>query len=332
MKSTRIVVIVNPRAAGGRAGRRWPALRAQVAERLGVAAADLEEKLTDAPGAATHLTRQALRDGADVVVALGGDGSVNEVLNGFFAAPGDDPAAPPLPLREGAIFAQLPFGTGGDFRKTLRLPADTLAAAEELGRLLGRAEPAPRLDVGRVWPAGGAPRLFVNIASCGQSGVVVEHTHHMPKALGGRLTFTIATLRAFFGWRNRPVRLRVDGGEPEEVVVNTLAVGNGRYFGAGMQVCPGADPLDGVFDVTVLGDIRLWGFITQSKRLYDGTVAQVPGVTLRRGRRIEAAPAGDDPTPVLIEVEGESAGRLPATFELFPAALPVLTSLTRPPR
>jgi diacylglycerol kinase (ATP) len=104
-------------------------------------------------------------------------------------------------------------------------------------------------------------------------------------------------------------------------------MGNGRWFGGGMKVCPGARPTDGILDVTVIGDVGLWDFVRMGKKMYDGTIGEIPGVTCLRAKRVEASPAGDDRTPVLVELEGESAGRLPATFTLHAAALPVVAEL-----
>src|SRR5579884_1841046 len=143
------VLVINPQSAGGKTERRWPELRATIQEAYGT----FDERFTQSAGDATKLTREALRGGADLVVAVGGDGTINEVVNGFFD--GDAAVAP------AAAFGIVPAGTGGDFIKTLGVPRDTFAAAANL------KSPARAIDVGRLRYVAddGTPavRHFINI-------------------------------------------------------------------------------------------------------------------------------------------------------------------------
>ena len=168
--STRTVVIVNPNSQGGAAGRQWPHLADRIRR-----AVPFEEATTAAPGDATRLAREALRGGAERVVALGGDGTINEVMNGFFD--GDGVAIAPA-----AAMAILPFGTGGDFRKTVHIPKDFDQAVEVLARDRRRT-----VDVGRLDHAGGT-RMNVNIARFAQSGVVDSMVNRSKKRVG-KLSF-----------------------------------------------------------------------------------------------------------------------------------------------
>jgi len=159
MVTPRTVLIVNPKSQGGRLGKRWT----EIADTIG-RAFPFDEAITQGPGDATRLAREALKAGAERVVAIGGDGTINEVVNGFF----DDRGAPIAP---DASFAVIPFGTGGDFRRTLQLPTELADAAAVIA-----ANQRRRIDVGRLeltTPSGGrAVRMFANIASFGVSGVV----------------------------------------------------------------------------------------------------------------------------------------------------------------
>ena len=192
--STRTVLVVNPSAQNGQLGRRWPELAADLRRDLGA----FEEAMTKAPGDATRLTREALASGAGAVVAVGGDGTINEVVNGFFD--GDRPVAP------AASLGILPFGTGGDFRKTVPIPRDTREAARIIA-----AGHTRTIDVGHLEltaPGGGTTaRIFINIASFGMSGLVDEYVNKASKRLGGRVSFMLATARAGLSYENQRVYL-----------------------------------------------------------------------------------------------------------------------------
>lgn len=306
MKAPRTTVIVNPKSQGGRLGKRW----ADVADTIG-RAFPFDEAITRAPGDATRLTREALRAGAERVVAIGGDGTVNEVVNGFF----DEAGAPIAPE---ASFALLPFGTGGDFRRTLGLPTELAAAARVIAENRRR-----RIDVGRLTftsPSGErVHRLFANIASFGVSGVVDRLVNEGSKRFG-RLAFMLATARATWSYRNQRVQLTFDGADRIEATINTVAVANGRYFGGGMMVAPEAELDDGMFDVVAMGDFGFGDLLKSGRRLYQGTHLAMDKVTSRRAKVVEAE--GVEPGAVIeLDVDGECPGRLPARFELCAGAL-----------
>ena len=306
MVAPRTVVVVNPQSQGGRLGARW----AELADTIG-RAFPFDEARTQGPGDATRLTREALRAGAERVVAIGGDGTVNEVVNGFF----DDEGRPLAPE---ASFALVPFGTGGDFRRTLNLPTDTAAAAAVIA-----ANHKKKLDVGRLeyqTPSNGrALRMFANIASFGVSGVVDRLVNESGKRLG-RLSFALATVRATWSYSNQRVELVFDGDERRELAINTVAVANGRFFGGAMKVAPDAELDDGLFDVVALGDFTFGDIVKSGRRIYQGTHLAMDKVSVRRARVVEARPV--DPGAVVeLDVDGECPGRLPARFELVPGAL-----------
>jgi YegS/Rv2252/BmrU family lipid kinase len=305
------VLVVNPHSAGGKTERRWPQLRATILENFG----PFEERFTRGAGEGTELTRAALRDGAGLIVAVGGDGTVNEVVNGFFEAGEADKL-----VAHDAAFGILPCGTGGDFVKTLGIPKDLTAAAAALRR----AQPRP-IDVGRLSfiDNDGQPRVrrFVNIASFGISGVVDRNINQSSKVLGGMLSFALATLKAGATYKNATVKLSFDGGAVKEGRIYNVAVANGRYFGGGMKVAPDAALDDGWFDVVTLGDISFTELLLRGTEIYRGKHLTNPKVSVARARKVEAR--ADDGVEVLLDVDGEQPGRLPATFELVPGALKV---------
>ena len=308
MVAPRTVVVVNPKSQGGKLGKRWP----ELADLIG-RAFPFDVVTTQAPGDATRLAREALRGGAERIVAIGGDGTVNEVINGFF----DDSGKPIAP---DATFALIPYGTGGDFRRTMNIPIATVDAAGVIA-----ANHRRRIDVGlldlTLKDGTRARRVFANIASFGVSGVVDRLVNESGKKLG-RLSFAVATARATWSYKNQRVQLVFDG-DPKtrvEATINTVAVANGRYFGGAMLVAPHAEVDDGLFDVVALGDFHFGDLLKSGRRLYKGTHLSMEKVSERRARVVEAEPI-ESGAIVELDVDGECLGRLPARFEIVPAAV-----------
>ncbi|MGE5185582.1 MAG: diacylglycerol/lipid kinase family protein, partial [Acidobacteriota bacterium] len=305
MVAPRTVVIVNPQSQGGKLGKRWT----ELADTLG-RAFPFDEAMTQAPGDATRLAREALRGGAERIVAIGGDGTINEVLNGFFED--GQPVAPEASL------GLIPYGTGGDFRRTLGLPVAIADAAAVIA-----ANKRRKIDVGLLdlMSRDGKPvrRMFANIASFGVSGVVDRLVNESGKKLG-RLSFAVATARATWSYKNQRVELVFDGKDRVELTINTVAVANGRYFGGAMMVAPNAEVDDGKFDVVALGDFNFGDLLKSGRRLYKGTHLSMDKVTTRHARIVEAR-AVDAGATVELDVDGECLGKLPARFELLPAAV-----------
>ncbi len=300
----RTFLVVNPRSGNGDTGRRWPDILGAACTSMG----DVGSALTQSPLHAAELTAQALADGYECIVAVGGDGTLNEVVNGFFRVPGGPPA--------GATVAVIPRGTGGDFRRTFGWSTSLRSACARI-----RAGQTRPLDVGRVsfLDAQGRPqqRYFVNVVSFGVSGQVDRAVNQAGKGLGGKATFFLASVKAMWRFHDQPVRLRADGGKWEALSITTVAVANCQYFGGGMRVAPTADPGDGHFDVTVWSGYTLADFALKARRIYDGTHVQLAGTRTFRAQRVEA----ESDEEVLLDVDGEQPGRLPVRVELLPAAL-----------
>jgi YegS/Rv2252/BmrU family lipid kinase len=304
----RTVVIVNPKSQGGKLALRWP----EIAETL-TRAFPYDVLHTQGPGDATRLTRESLRSGAERIVALGGDGTINETVNGFFD--NGKPIAPEASL------AIVPFGTGGDFRRTLELPQDAAACAQVIA-----ANHKKKVDVGKLELTGhdGKPmlRMFINIASFGVGGHLDRMINESGKKLG-RMGYFTTGLRATLSYKNQRVQLTFDGNAAERVDVTaySVAVANGKYFGGGMKIAPNAELDDGTFDVTVVGDLSLVNLLTGfARQVYSGAHLKTKGISSRRARLVEAEPV-DPNDHVEFDVDGEHLGRLPARFELLPSAL-----------
>jgi len=300
-----VTFIVNPASANKATGKQWPAVSAQIRE-MGV---EHDTRLTSAPGDATRLAADALRRGAKSVIAVGGDGTLNEVANGFFVDGG--PAAD-------VAMGLLPFGTGGDFRRTLGIPIDLEGAAAAI-----KSRNLRPVDVGEIEMTGldGNPyrRRFINIADAGIGGVVVERVNRTSKALGGRISFQYAALMTLLTYKPQPVAVKTAEKEWAGKAQNVV-VANCQYFGGSMHVAPQAQPDDGLFDVIVFGDIARFDAIKSMNSIYKAQHVHNPKVQAWRSAKVELT----SEERVLVDVDGEMCGTLPATFTVLPKALQVI--------
>lgn len=302
------VVIVNPHSANRATARQWPQLRRGLQDVLG----DFEEHFTAGPDHATSLTRNALRDGAERIVVAGGDGTNNEVVNGFFEGH--------TPVRPGALLGFIPRGTGGDLRKTLGIGIGAGECLEVLRA--GRSKP---VDVGTAayidHRGERVQRLFINITSFGMGGLVDKLVNQSTKALGGRTSFLVGTMKAMATYRNKQVHLKVADGDQtvldQSLRITNVAVANGQYHGGGMWVAPNAVIDDGRLDVTILGDLSKLQMMRNAGRIYKGTHLTMPKVSAVRGTHVEASSEDE----VLIDMDGEQPGRLPVELGILPGAL-----------
>lgn len=306
-KPTKVAAVVNPHSAGGRTAQRWPQLAALLESRLG----RVITRFTGEPGAGIAITRALLREGCDLIVAVGGDGTINEVANGFFDR--DEM------IRPDAVLGILPLGTGGDFRRTLEIPADAPGAIE----ILAAGAPA-RIDVGKAnfRAKGGVQtsRYFVNLLSFGMGGHVAAQSKNWMGLFGGKSAFLWATLRTLLSYRGRHVSLALDGSSTRTpFFITNVAVGNGQFHGGGMRPCPAAVLNDGVLDVTVISYAGAPRLLSSFSMLYSGDVYSHPNVRHFQAAHIlaEAANATE------IEIDGEPVGTLPLEVTLLPKQLRV---------
>jgi len=304
-------VVINPRSDNGRTKREWTA----ISRALESAFPSFEFAFTRHRGEAPKLVREALCEGHHEIIAIGGDGTINEAVNGFF-----DPSGPVSP---DAVFGFVTSGTGGDFRKTFGIGEDLAA-----GLLRLRSARTRSIDIGRVTclgPGGtSVVRHFVNIGSFGLSGVIVDSVNRarIAKLFGGPFAFAFHSAAAMLLYRPRGVRIILDNGFDEIASVSTVAIANGQYFGGGMRVAPNATPDDGLFDVVIMGASAKGRSLADLQQIYTGEHLKNPAVRVIRANKVVAAPIAEAGSkPVLIETDGESVGMLPATFEILPKAL-----------
>lgn len=290
------VVLVNPAAGGGRAGRLWGRLRAEAD-----ALATIRVVTPGSAEASRLAVREAIAAGCDRVIAVGGDGTTHLVANALL----DTDAT-------GVTLGILPAGTGSDLARSLAIPRDP---HEALRRALLGAPGA--VDAGRCsGPAGSF--AFVNIASAGISGVVDEAVNARPER--GRTAFLRATLAALRRYACVPVRVWADGAPFFEGPLFLLAVANGTTFGKGMRIAPTAVTDDGLFDVVAVARVAGPELVLRLPQVYLGRHMRARPVSWRRAREVRLEPLADLPP---FDVDGETYRSGPATFTALPGALRV---------
>ena len=295
------VFLVNPASGNGATGKRWPELAHRAAQ-LGLEGTTL---FSERRGHLIELAAQATRDGAELVVSVGGDGTLNEVVNGLVRA------------GSSTELATIPLGTGMDFVRTYGIPTRFDDAVRTALEGTARA-----IDVGRVsyreWSGAAGERYVANVGSVGMSAAVAQRANGMSKALGGKATFFYALVRVFFEWENTVVSVQLDD-ERREARMHDVIVANGQWHGGAMLLAPEARPDDGLFDVVLIGDVTKRDFVTTAPKIYKGTYLAHPKVELLRSRTV----AVEAPEHLPIELDGEQVGTTPARFEIVPAAMRV---------
>jgi YegS/Rv2252/BmrU family lipid kinase len=304
--------VVNPHSADGRTLKLWPQLRELLARRFG----QVRFELTRGTMHAAELAAGAIEGGADLVVAVGGDGTLNEVLNGYFRAARQPP--------QGAVLGYLPSGTGSDFARTMGLYG--LPPAEQVERLAAGA--TRLLDCGQVRFTGAAggqafetSRLFLNESSLGFSAETVNNVNRASKRFGGKASFLLGVLRTLVRLRNPLLQVTVDGKQVWEGPTLLVTVANGKYFGGSMMIAPMAEVQDGEFDVVVVSAMARRTVLRKIGKIYRGEHLAEPEVHVHRGAEVRINSVGEE---VLLEMDGEQPGRLAADFRISRHTVPFL--------
>jgi diacylglycerol kinase (ATP) len=299
------VFLVNPASANGKTGKQWPEI-ARAAHEAGLRG---EAIFSEQPGQLGDLAREAVDEGATLLVVVGGDGTVHEVVQGVAG-------------REGVELALIPRGTGWDFARTHGITKD-LDAALRTARD-GAARP---FDLGRAsYAVDGVQESawFANMASVGMSGAVAAKANSTTKALGAKTSYLMALGIVFARWKNVSLRVRVDA-EQRDALMEDAIVAVGRYLAGGMMITPDAEPDDGLFDVLLIGDLTKAEMVRVMPKVFRGTHLPHPKGEVLRGAAVEIQ--ADEPLP--LQLDGEQPGTTPVRFEIVPAAIRLRVPVSR---
>lgn len=302
-----ILFIVNPTAAQGALGEAWESL----AKGLKGSIRKFDFGFTRGPGDGVTMTRAALKKGYEMVVAVGGDGTLNECVNGYFRKG--------KPINKKARIGILPFGRGSDTARGLGLPKIPEKAMAHFA-----TDDYRKLDVGKVSfiDSKGQPaeRYFINVANVGIVPHVVNWSDKSPLVFGAMGAYVYGALRGALEFKSQNVLIKATGHEALKVKLMNLVVANGSYFGAGMKIAPKAKPDDGLLDLIVAKDMPLLKFLRHLPDLYTGEHVRLKNVTTMRTTKVVVSPVDPNQT-LLVEIDGDTVGTLPATFEILPRAL-----------
>lgn len=275
---------------------------------------DAELVYTEQPGGAEDVARRAREEGVDVLVAVGGDGTLQQCATGLCLDRNGRPA------NGSTALLILPSGTGGDYRRTWSL---TESVEQAVARLFEPQKTS--VDIGRLEFQDGAERrvaAFINVLSFGVGGLTDRLVEDSPKWLGGKLTYLMGAVRATLLHQPATVELWVDDEMVDTAPFSNVAVCLGQFFGGGMKVAPEADPTDGLFDIVTM-ELGKLGTLSLAAFIYQGAHLNRSGVRNYRGRRVEARAV--QPERCLIDADGEPMGTLPLRIETLPRALTLFT-------
>ncbi|HXF42760.1 MAG TPA: diacylglycerol kinase family protein [Pyrinomonadaceae bacterium] len=302
------IVIVNPKSAGGSTRSNWYGIAADLRAHFG----PFRSAFTKYPGHGIELAEKYARSNVPLIIACGGDGTINEVLNGIMLA-GTQTA-----------LGIMPSGTGGDFRRTITMPAEPREASRALSN--GRVR---KIDVGRISysDSSGKPktRYFINVSSFGLAAGVIQRVKSDPllewfpfDKIRGRMSYALSTLLETTDLAANKVRVRIDGSAASVLSTVNFCIANARYFGGGMKIAPNARISDGLLDIVNIGDITALRILLNAYTLYSGSHLSLPEVKSRRAKEVFAEPIDNR---IRFEADGEIVGNLPAKFEILPKAV-----------
>lgn len=298
-----IQFIINPRSGGGTVGKNWDSIQERLERSLG----KFEFIFTSKKGSGSELGKQFADEGRQILVIVGGDGTVSEVVDGVMRGK----TKPKLGI--------LNLGTGGDFSRTIGIPGDLDLAIEKI-----KANTTRLVDVGRIEYYDPIlkqekDRYFINVAGCGMAGEVVYTVNRSSKRFGA-FSYYLGSAANILKYKNKIVKIQLDHKEPIERKITTLAICNGQFFGGGMQISPQSEISDGYFDVVILGDWNLLQKAYYSKNFYNGTILETNKVESYRCKVVEVYPLGED-SPVRIDCDGEDLGVIPMRAEILSSAI-----------
>lgn len=306
-EARKIAFVVNPYSGNGRTERQWPKLATVIQEQVG----EFSLLKTERAGHATELVQEALREGYERIVSVGGDGTHHEVLNGFFDGM--------LPINPRAAMAILPMGTGSDLARTLNIPKGLKALPYLVSDWVTVA------DLGRVTftlPEGGQKYLyFINTCHIGFGGAVVERVNRTSKKYGGHFSYFWGLLMTLFTFKLPYLQIDLNGNQIDQICRDVI-IAKGQYDGGGMHVAPDAKLDNGLFEIYIIGDTTALEILMNVRKIYRGRLMDRPDKVLHFA---EARVTARSNEKVLLSIDGEQPGQLPAVIEVMPKAFRIVT-------
>jgi len=302
-KEIRSYFIVNPNSAGGATMKQWPRTSEKVERMIG----KFDYDFTDAAGVATLLTGEAISNGYDRIIAVGGDGTLHEVIQGLFN--NGELINPDITV------GTLPLGSGTDFARTLKTSNDIDEAIVRL-----RGNKAKMIDLALVTykdhKGGEGTRYLINMADVGLGGEVAERANNSSKVFGGFATYLYSSFISFVNYKPKMMKITVDGKAFEQKVTSVF-IANGEYCGGGMHIAPPAEIDDGFLNIVILKEFSKWDLVSLTPKIYSGKILTMPGVKQLTAKHIIIESDED----VMINIDGEQPGLAPVTFKILPKAV-----------
>jgi YegS/Rv2252/BmrU family lipid kinase len=300
------LVVVNPNAGSGKCRKDWP----QINEILSKKGFSYHVVFTQRRFHAILLIKKLINEGYRKVIVVGGDGTLNEVINGIFAQKACE--------SESISVGMIPVGTGNDWARMFSIPSgyeeaiDTLLENNSIVMDAGRVNFSLKDQI--------YLRYFINIAGTGFDAIVARKTNQLKeKGKSGILLYFYNILSSLMAYKTTGISVEVDGKKFKDDIFS-MSIGICRFNGGGMMQVPNADPTDGLFDITVIRKIGKFSVIRNLGRLYNGSIVKHSKVSALRGKNIniQASP------PVYLETDGESLGHTPFQFSIIPASIKII--------
>jgi len=300
-------VIVNPNAGRRKGEKDW----LEIAALLNEAGVRYTNVFTEHPNHAVKLARKYIESGFRKIIVVGGDGTLNEVVNGIYTQQKTNPSAITL--------AMIPVGTGNDWGRSFNIPSDYRQAVEVITREITMLH-----DVGRVQYRSHEltkQRHFINMAGLGFDAMVAKRTNKVKqKGKSGPFSYLISLFTSLVSYNSTQSNIKVDE-QSLTADVFSMSVAICRFNGGGMMQAPDALPDDGLFDVTIITRVSRLDVIKNVKKLYDGSFVSMPQVKTFRGAGVEIS----SDSPLYLETDGESLGHTPMQFSILKRAVKVVT-------
>jgi diacylglycerol kinase (ATP) len=304
---TKMFFIVNPVSAGRKTLKEWPVFENHLKEK----GYKFDWIYTDYPEHATIITREVIKSGYDLIVSVGGDGTMNEILNGFFENG--------LIINSEVKLAVFARGTGCDFIRSFGIKR----GFEDFVKILEKNE-VQKLDVGKVSFNHASEQVvtkyFLNISDVGLGGETTRRVNKTKKHLKGFLAFLIGAMLTILKYRNKTIKLEIDGKVIKNEKINSVIVANAKYFGGGMYISPNSEVNDGLLDIIVIGDLNTFELIRDFHLIYNGKHLTHQKISHYKAKKVKIT---SEPI-ALLEFDGEQQGTTPAEFDIIHQAVKVL--------